>query len=732
MTVDAIAHVTKDGREHGLREHLEGVAQMAREFASSFGAAELACNAGRWHDIGKYSKAFQERITKAKDPETHIENKSNRPDHSSAGAQHANKAIPHAGRLIAYTIAGHHAGLSDGRSNETSCLEDRLKKNVPDILDCPEEILTPLPPKRPSLKPVPGRAGFQTAFLVRMLYSCLTDADFLDTEGFMDENRAIWRGGYPSLAQIQTALTLHLSQFTDLGTEVNRCRADVLKACGAASEKPPGIFSLTVPTGGGKTLSSLDFAVRHAIRNNLHRVIYVIPYTSIIEQTASVFRSVFENGGLDPNAVLEHHSNFDPGEEDHRSRLASENWDAPLIVTTNVQFFESLFHNRSSRCRRLHNIAKSVVILDEAQMIPVPMLRPCMEAIRELTMNYGSTVVLCTATQPALEYRSDFTFGFEKVQKIIDEPERLYRVLKRVSVENLGVCADGDIAELIRSEDQSLCVVNTRIHARKLYEILGKSEEHFHLSADMCPEHRKEKLKQIRQRLKDKQKCRVVSTQLVEAGVDVDFPVVFRASAGIDSIAQAAGRCNREGRLESGKVFIFKPESGIPAGDFRLNAEAAETVLRHHSDPLSLESVQAYFETLYWRKGSEALDEEGILKLFEEDNRHLNYPFKTVAKLFQIIKEEKQPVIIPWNEKALELIGILRYADHAGGFIRRLQSYTVGVFPKVFAGLYDAKCLEPIQKHPQCYVLTHPSLYRDDLGLCPDDPFHYETQDLMV
>lgn len=384
-----------------LDEHLQNVARISKQFANVFNASDWGYAAGLWHDLGEYSKEFQEYLKKSSDGDAHIENKPGRVDHSTAGAQYAVKMYKDYGKILAYCIAGHHAGLPNGISTEESSLGARLKKVIPSYADASLEILQAksqlVPPFQPDQKS--KRAGFQISFFIRMIYSCLTDADFLDTEQFLDKNKALWRSGYPSIDILSNKLEDYLQHLAieAVHSQVNRVRFDVLRQCKQAADWKPGLFTLTVPTGGGKTLSSLAFAMKHAIKYSKEKIIYVIPYTSIIEQNAQVFRSI-----LVDNSVLEHHSNFEPSQEDHRSRLASENWDAPVVVTTNVQFFESFFANRSSQCRKLHNIANSVVILDEAQMLPVELLRPCMEVLREISQIYKTSVVLCTATQPAL------------------------------------------------------------------------------------------------------------------------------------------------------------------------------------------------------------------------------------------------------------------------------------------------------------------------------------------
>ena len=732
MTEKFCARINDDGRSQTLVDHLNGVALMAEAFADSFGAGRWARLAGRWHDIGKYSHEFQNRLKIQNDLDSHIEQASGKPDHSTAGAQFADSALGKTGKVLAYPIAGHHAGLPNGKDENQSCLFRRLDKPIPDWSSCPAYILETENPGNPPFKPdLKGkRFGFQVSFFIRMLYSCLVDADFLDTEKFMDPDKSSWREGYPSLESLNEILTVHLEKLIKDAkqTKINRYRSEILNHCLAAATKTPGLFSLTVPTGGGKTLSSLAFALKHALRHGFQRVIYVIPYTSIIEQNAKVFRDILGDG-----AVLEHHSTFDfkdEKDEDRRSRLSAENWDAPLIVTTSVQFFESLFHNRSSKCRKIHNISNSLIILDEAQMLPVRFLRPCVETLRELSSGYNTSIVLCTATQPALS-SEQFKWRLElpDEREIMPEPEKLYVQFRRVETEYIGKFSEDEIADKLSEHPQVLCVVNTRKHARVIYEKID-GEGCYHLSALMCPSHRSEKLEEIRKALINGETCRVVSTQLIEAGVDIDFPVVFRAAAGIDSIAQAAGRCNREGKNpKGGKVYVFMPESGLPPGDFRLNAETAELVMRHHKDVLSPEAVREYFKANFWLRGDDQLDREGILEDLWEGAPTGDFPFKKIAAKFRIIEDGMEPIIILYNETAEKLATQLRYAEHSGGLARKLQRYIVQVPPRVLVSLENAGAVERIQK--RFCILMNRDIYDENLGLCPDDPTFYKAENLI-
>jgi len=712
-----------------LEEHLQNVAKLAREFAEPFGAGDWAYIAGLLHDIGKFSQEFQNMLIKTADNNTNTEIKSGHPDHSTAGAQKANKLYANGfGKLLSYAIAGHHCGLLDGKSNE-ACLADRLKKVIPDY----SSSLNNLHNFITNIESLPfitakgnnKRIAFQLQLFIRMIFSCLIDADFLDTEAFMNKNNALLRGNYPEISEMEYKLNKKLNKLSSESSDtlINRYRREILQQCIAAADNSPGLFSLTVPTGGGKTFSSLAFAIKHALKYRMKRIIYVIPYTSIIEQNANVFREVFGN-----DAVLEHHSNIEIKEDDYKSQLAIENWDAPLIVTTNVQFFESLFHNRTSKCRKIHNIANSVIILDEAQMLPIHLLKPCMEVLRELANSYKITIILCTATQPALLKNEEFVYGLENVREIISNPEELYNNFKRVKIIHLPEkqqnITDIELTKKILEYKQVLCVVNTRRHARELYEQIEDKEGLFHLSALMCPTHRSEVIQNIKDNLKNNKKCRVISTQLIEAGVDIDFPVVFRSAAGIDSIAQSAGRCNREGKLPKGKVFIFYPEKLPPVGYLRQGVDEANTIMRKYDDLLSIEAVNEYFRNLYWIN-EDKLDKEKILERLSEGVSTIDFPFKEVAKLFNIIDSDMESIIIPYNDEAKEIIKQLRYSDFTKNLARKAQQFSVQVYPQILRKL-ERVSVERIQNN--FLILTNEDLYQKDIGLNYNDPIFREIE----
>jgi len=473
----------------------------------------------------------------------------------------------------------------------------------------------------------------------------------------------------------------------------------------------------------------MAFALRHAVTHGHWRIIYVIPYTSIIEQTADQFRAIFGD------AVVEHHSNVDASNgdaEDSTSRLACENWDAPLVITTSVQFFESLFANRTSRCRKLHNIVNSIVILDEAQLLPPEFLGPIIEALEELQNNYGVSAVLCTATQPALYPQAgvDFIFkGLRQITEIMENPVSLYRKLKRVDVKILGDLEEflswETVAATLQQHRSVLCIVNRRDDARTLWELMPKGA--IHLSALMCGSHRSEKINEIKRRLREGLPTRVISTQLVEAGVDLDFPVVFRALAGLDSIAQAAGRCNREGVLDKGKLFVFVPPSRIPVGHLRQAAEIGGRLLKSHpEEPLAPELFQEFFREFYWLQG-EKLDKHRILEDLANDCE-LRISFRTAAEKFKLIDERAQaPVIVKFRND--DLVESLCRNKPDRWLLRRLQRSIVNLPRHLHGELLKSGAIREV--HPGIYLQGHGALYHDDLGFCPDKGIVYVPDELF-
>jgi len=695
-----------------LEEHLINVAQKAAEFAKSFGGEKWAYLAGLCHDWGKGSKSFQAYLRKLNNIEDQfIQYHKGRVDHSSFGAQWSYKRSKQAGKLIAYCLAGHHSGLLNWVSDKEHGLSYRLRKSVESV-----NITLPDQPDIPKNLPIAHldqkRFGFQLQFFMRMIFSCLVDADFLDTEQFLEPEKARHRNSYPALKEIEECFWQNFNKLRENAarTEVNEVRENILSDCLDAASRPPGLFSLTVPTGGGKTLSSMAFALKHAIKYGKRRIIYVIPFTSIIEQNAQVLREM-----ISAECVLEHHSNFIPDNSDWKTKLATENWDAPVIVTTNVQFFDCFFSNKTSKCRRLHNVVNSVIIFDEVQAIPVERILPCIEVLRELVDNYGVSVVLCTATQPAVEKSEEFGYGLPitREREIIKDVSSLYQKLKRTREKYMGICSTEELAEKIKSYKQVLCIASTRRQALEIFNSIKDKGDAFHLSALMYPAHRSRKLKKIKERLAAGQhmSCRVVSTQVIEAGVDVDFPVVYRSLAGLDSIAQAAGRCNREGKMDHGYVFIFKPDKEIPPGYFRQTAQCAERLLDRFGDRcLELTCIHDYFKDYYWAN-KHRMDEGHILDICKAA-QHGEIQFEDIAN-FRMIKDASEPIVVAIEEDAIELVEKLKYVDYPGPILRKLQRYSVQIYPYHLASIKDW-LIEPF---PGLYVLMSNELYSDDTGL---------------
>lgn len=736
------AHSTDDTDQSDwqtLASHLSAVGQIAGENAEVFGAGGFGKVAGLLHDLGKYTEKFQERLKGG--PSV---------DHSTWGARIACDRYGRLGNLLAYGIAGHHAGLANGRdTGKRRNLADRLRTELPELLPVwQQEIDLPRAEEvRPPTEFTPHchRQQFQLAFLARMIFSCLVDADFLDTEAFYKQTsgeKNVRDGKHPNLSELREELNRHLSIFKP-DTPINELRGDILRHARANAQLDAGLFSLTVPTGGGKTLASLAFALDHAIQHGLRRVIYVIPFTSIVEQNAAVFRKAF--GEIGDHAVLEHHSAFNDDETKalesrKKLKLAMENWDAPIVVTTAVQFFESLFADRPSKCRKLHNIAGGVVILDEAQVLPLKLLRPCVAALDELALNYRTSIVLCTATQPALK-APDFNAGFKNVRELAPEPKHIFQALKRVRVRHVGDINDDTLTDEIAARKQVLCIVNNRRHARALYESIADLPGARHLTTLMCARHRSQVLAGVKQRLICNEPCRLIATSLIEAGVDLDFPTVLRAEAGLDSIAQAAGRCNREGKRssETSEVLVFTPDNSQwkPPPELMQYAQAASEVWRQHpnDDPLSLTAIENYFRLLYWQKGSQELDAYDLLGMFEEGGLD-GIPFETVARKFQMIESAQCPVIIRSGTHdpegiAEKVLQELQYADRAGGIARQLQPYLVQLPRQGYDALYEARAIAPAASDrfsEQFMVLLNESLYDERFGLNWDNPQFLEAE----
>ena len=634
--------------------------------------------------------------------------------------------------LIAYAIAGHHGGLPDMR-RETGSLYERLKKTL-DPLDSIWELeirpdATGLWPEGFTLGKDHETTAFQLSFLTRMIFSCLVDADFRDTERFYaDAKGETVDRDWPTLPEIVDQLCDRLNcYFASLTSEgkVNRLRREILEHVRTQADCSPGLFSLNVPTGGGKTLTSLAFALDHAKAHGLERIVYAIPFTSVIDQTAEIFRDVLGEG-----VVLEHHSAIDETKSTNREgadklRLAMEDWAAPIVATTNVQLFESLFSHRPSRCRKLHNLARAVIVLDEAQTIPLHVLRPSVAALDELARNYGSSIVLCTATQPALK-APDFKGGFDQVRELAPDPPRLHQKLARVKIDYEGVLSDEILCDALEQTEQGMVIVNSRKHALDIFRQACEAdiEGIVHLSTRQYAAHRRRILADVRQRLKKGRPCRLIATSLVEAGVDLDFPRVWRAEAGLDSIAQAAGRCNREGQrnVADSIVTVFQPAEHKSPAELSQLAGDMERIMGRHDDLLSLEAMKDYFQEVYWHKGEGLGD--CFLQKFRMRKHGTSFSFREVGESFRLIQSELLPVIIAQEEEAHKALRDLAYAERPGGVARRLQPYIVQVYPRFREQLVKNNHVyfaEAERFRDQFAVLRPKSLYREDVGLLWED-----------
>ncbi|MGO4917108.1 CRISPR-associated helicase Cas3' [Pseudogemmobacter sp. W21_MBD1_M6] len=661
-----------------LEEHAHAVAARAALFATPFGGTQAANLLGLVHDLGKMKPRFQAKLMGVQNGEPH----------SAEGAQLLQRRF---GPLLAACVAGHHSGLPD-----IAEMIQRLAV-VPDPV-LPDWLL--LPDTLVPFGPLTGApAHFTVQFAIRMLFSCLVDADEVETAAFYDriEGRAVSRVPAVITQGHQRSFNAHIAGFSEAAGPVNQLRAEILSYARAQAAQVPGLFTLTVPTGGGKTLTSLGFALDHALLYGMDRVIHVIPYTSIVEQTADVFSAV-----LGSDEVVEHHSTFDwdgvdDDEDLRRLRRVTRNWDAPVIVTTAVQFFESLFAARKKRCAKLHNLARAVIVIDEAQTMPRKLLRPCLAAITELACHYGATVVLSTATQPVLTKEAGLNVpeSLKNVRELAPDPKRLYAALRRTRVENVGPLDDDALVARIAAAPQVLAIVNNRRHARVLFDQVRYLPGACHLSTMMTSQHRRHVLAEVRARLHDMLPVRLISTSLVEAGVDVDFPLVLRAAAGIDSIAQAAGRCNREGRLDSlGEVIVFTPtsEGASPPEEVRQMAQIGTEILAaHKDDPLAEAAVADYFRALFWRQGHEALDaaqvdlqdatKTGIMKEISESGDQCHFRFAKIAHAFRMIDDAQAPVIVRGGRWGIsdDLLRDLTHATGTGGIARALQPFVVSL-----------------------------------------------------
>lgn len=754
----------RPGCWQSLDSHLLNVAALAKGFSGKFGYFVWGDVLGRLHDIGKATAAFQERLAGSQQ----------RVDHATPGALFAytsfqmpqNKIVA---AILAYAIAGHHRGMPNGLAKgsfaQRTPLVERFKAygdndlawvgvrlgelgiTLPDAKDLePLPFLSRMPQSAQNDKTFQDSAIFSLSLLCRMLFSCLVDADYLDTEAFMTPSRANARASSRPLAlrDLSNRLDRYLDALTASAphSAVNEARASILESCRVAADYKPGVFTLTVPTGGGKTLSSLSFALGHAIAHGMERVIYAIPYTSIVEQTAQVFRNV-----LGAENVLEHHSNYDFGgdtERNETSRLLTQNWDAPIVVTTNVQLFESLFSNRPGKCRKVHNIARSVVVLDEAQTLPDGLLKPTLAMIEDLCLDFGASVVLCTATQPALA--GLWPFGTE-AREIVTNRNGFERAFGgRVQFVWEAEIDERELASRLVDERAVLCIVGTKSKAKSIYEnvksLIGVDEDQtecndrydlglFHLSANMTPLHRSHVLEKVRAHLAAGERCIVISTQLIEAGVDIDFPSVYRELAGIDSLFQAAGRCNREGARAQGEVHVFEllsdREKPTPHTWLERMKSIARALIDRDDGVIDDRLVSAFFKQRYETDGDD-LDGRGVFReltdrgLIESELKTLQ--LESVANEYRIIEDDTVPVFVPWGEDGAKMLCDLQrrveYGAEPAALVMKMQRSSVSVRGYLYERLKKEDVIDDESYQP--LAVLQPDVggnryYSDEVGL---------------
>ncbi len=680
---DLIAHSAPEegGEPQSLYDHSNNVAEMAAGFAAPFDSEPIARWLGWWHDAGKADPGIQE----------YLQGEGDSRDHSSVGML----AVPDDLSLLAHNVAGHHGGLAN-QSGERS-LKDRIQRKQDDdrITQVLEEVRPLVEAHAPTLRRdhLPDFLGDTESrteamrrhdFWLRVLHSTLVDADCLDTERHFDPDRFAAREVVVSIQALWDRFRADQEALME-GADpsiVNQRRRDVYEAAIDAAEHAPGFFSMTVPTGGGKTRSAMGFGLHHAVSHDMERVIVALPYTSIIEQNAEVYRDIFGD-----DVVLEHHSAVrsgeEPGNEDPSERwrrLAAQNWDAPVVVTTTVQLLESLFANHNGRLRKLHRLANSVVVLDEVQTLPPRLLKTTLDGLRELEAHYGTSVLLCTATQPALTERPGFPEGLTDVTEIVPDPGGLYDDLRRVEydVQVEDPWTQDEVAMELGGHRQVMAVLNTKDDAAAVIDALPDDPSVLHLSTRLCGAHRRRVLAEVHRRLEADEPVRLVATQVVEAGVDLSFPRVLRVLGPLDSIVQAAGRCNREGERDTGRVTVFElADGGTPPGAYRTGRDIARRLLRTDTD-FDLHDPSAprrYFEELY---DSRELDPDDVQGLRAE------LQFAQVAEQYRLIDDDTSPVVVKYGDGWDVLDEVLETAKHTG-FVdrddwRRLQPYTVTLY----------------------------------------------------
>lgn len=716
--MEIISHIrSEDWAIQSNNEHQKGVSLLASKFAKDFGMAEWGRVMGLLHDKGKEKKSFQQHIQKESGykPDIRVEGDYK---HAYVGAVLAKQLFPKFHVLVDNALMGHHRGLYDHGE-----MVEMMKLGVPDDVTMEQIHANLSTPKIGAPKDI--------HHLQRMLYSCLVDADYLDTEAFMQPEQSRLRGKHGTMKQLEENLDAFLVALRDnaVDSEVNRIRNEVQNYCLEKSGDKVDFYSLTVPTGGGKTLSSVLWAIKHALRNDLKRIIIAIPYTSIINQTASVLRSIFG----DEN-VLEHHSNVnltvdENSEMRKKLKLATENWDYPIVVTTNVQLFESLFSNKPSDCRKLHNLVKSVLILDEVQTLPINFLQPIVDALDTLKRLFHTSILFTTASQPVLTgdiVGSNNLVSFEglpEIKEIIPEEAKLHERLRRVGLEFDDTRSNYDeIAERMAKFPRVLCIVNTRNDAKEIYSRLPEEGICLHLSRMMCPDHVRTTIEQVKTALKKDSNTiiRVVATQLIEAGVDIDFPVVLRQEAGLDSILQAAGRCNREGKMDLGRTYVFGLQKPLPRG-FITQTNNARLGMGKSYDWFSPEAMKAYFKQLYSR--TPTFDKANIRDLLYKSEMQ----FETASSEFKLIDDNTTSVIVNWKN-SMDLVEQLRREGPCYRLMKGLSQYSVNVRNNDWKKLLATGSVEELFEG--IYVICDKGFYDDKVGLVSEN--HWLEESLIV
>lgn len=813
--MNPIAHIRNDGENHteqSVKEHLFGVSEIAAKNAGKIGLTKAGELLGLLHDLGKYSAAFQNYIKSAtgllnQDEDDYVDSKGlkGKIDHSTAGAQHiwsfTKEKKPQeqiAAQLLSLCVSSHHSGLIDcitidgenefsmrmAKADNKAHLEESLRKAESEITekvnclmrdpDCFGGVLQILK-KIAHTEKNETLIRFQAGLMIRMLYSCLIDADRLDTANFENPKYVPKRqnGEYISWELLIKRLEDKLKEFDDtqIKNKVNKLRKLIADACLDRSSDSTGIFTLTVPTGGGKTLASLRFALHHAKKHKLDRIVFVIPFTSIIDQNAQVVRDILETEtNEEGRIVLEHHSNLMPELQNWKNKILTESWDAPIIYTTSVQLLETLFGGGTRSARRMHQLANSVIVFDEIQTLPIKTVHMFCNAVNYLTRHCNSSVVLCTATQPLLNNvdENKGRVSFNKANEIMPDIETLFEDLKRVEVDNKikpqGWETEEIAALAVEQTNESgscLVIVNTKKNAQAVYEACSKITDYqvYHLSTSMCPSHRMEKLTEIREKLGNEPLI-CVSTQLIEAGVDVDFGSVIRFVSGLDSIAQAAGRCNRNGLRDIGKVFVINPakESIDTLVDIKVGKEVSERILNEmkHADsalpngvihPLTMDR---YFQYYFYNRATEMSYQvdvgrsDNLLELLSINSNSVgeycringNYPdiyfrqsFKKAADAFKAIDAPTQGIVVPYSTKGKEIVADLfsQFAvEQQFELLKRAQLYTINVFPTVIKKLREERAIKEVPEIG-VLVLSDPRYYHAEFGLSTEIVKEYDS-----